>query len=170
MDRAIAPVAAKLWLTTVAHKPEGGLVSHPCRLSNGEELLAPPVLGSTRLTNGSLRCAEDVAAVNASASKRWAARDVVEAWLWDPAESTHKAGSGGTEGDLGVFRRFASDSQTPQPEQGAPPPAAVERPHAELIEQVAAWLNDPRHLSDKNHTDRWERVLLPCSRPSPMRR
>ena len=32
--------------------------------------------------------------------------------------------------------------------------------HADLIEDIYEWRNDPRYSSDNRHTDRWDRVLL----------
>ena len=45
------------------------------------------------------------------------------------------------------------------------PPVAVDTPdsddpHAELIAQMWQWCNDPHYVSDKVHTDRWDRALL----------
>ncbi len=50
----------------------------------------------------------------------------------------------GSEGDLGVIRD----------------PNAPENPNADLIADVKEWRDDPRYVSDKRHTDRWDRVLL----------
>ncbi len=50
----------------------------------------------------------------------------------------------GREGDLGFVRD----------------PNAPENPNADLIADVKEWRDDPRYVSDKNHTDRWDRVLL----------
>ncbi len=39
-------------------------------------------------------------------------------------------------------------------------PNAPENPNADLIADVKEWRDDPRYVSDKRHTDRWDRVLL----------
>ncbi len=53
----------------------------------------------------------------------------------------------GSEGELGVIRN--PNAQTPE-----------QSGHADLIADVKEWRDDPRYSSDKNHTDRWDRVLL----------
>ncbi len=50
----------------------------------------------------------------------------------------------GRESELGVIRN----------------PNAPENPNADLIADVKEWRDDPRYVSDKRHTDRWDRVLL----------
>ena len=38
--------------------------------------------------------------------------------------------------------------------------APVAKRYASLIAQMYEWRNDPRYVSDKAHTDRWDRTLL----------
>ena len=59
----------------------------------------------------------------------------------DDGSSGGSMDSGGTEGDLGVFTREQND-------------------YAELITKIREWRNDARYVSDKAHTDCWDRVLL----------
>ena len=62
-------------------------------------------------------------------------------FAWSFGGGTAVCTSCNTAGDVGVETR----------------PATF---HADLIEDIYEWRNDPRYVSDKRHTDRWDRVLL----------
>ena len=51
----------------------------------------------------------------------------------------------------------SDNTSPPQQQQTAPEPSDQ---YADLIAKMKEWRNDPRYVSDKAHTDRWDRTLL----------
>ena len=66
---------------------------------------------------------------------------------------------------LGVAAGSASsvqvtiDDDTPQPQVVGGGGGEDSNPYAALIAKMYAWRNDPRYVSDKAHTERWDRAL-----------
>ena len=71
-------------------------------------------------------------------------------------ECTWRLGSGGTEGETGVL----TQPDPSPPATQSPPPL-----YASLLSSVNDWRNDPNWETYKEHTDRWDRVLLTLGEP-----
>ena len=153
LDRDISAVVASLSLSTRATKPVHSSVpvSNHFRVADGAVAPGGNIHGFSDATNTAVTPAEDLAPVNAPAHERWVPGDIVEAWLWDTSGWTTQACT--NCGTLGP------DGRVELPAQDAPQEVETDQ-YAALIANIYEWRNDPRYVSDKRHTDRWDRVLL----------
>ncbi len=65
-----------------------------------------------------------------------------------------------TSADAGYAAALANTVRVQVSDTTPPPQQQQQNPLGQLIAQIHEWRNDARYVSDKRHTDRWDRVLL----------